>query len=83
VIRGAGRDPFDTLAGATRADVMMTMVAGAPALGVPELQSVFAATRTPVVSAAVDGSSRLVARWIGRRAASLSFDEPGFEVEAA
>ena len=83
LIRSAGRDPFDTLAGATRADVLMTMVAGAPAVGVPELGDVFAASRTPAVDAAVDGSPRLVARWIGRRAARLSVGEPGFEVEAA
>ena len=83
VIRSAGRDPFDTLAGATRADVLMTMVAGAPAVGVCELRDVFAAARTPFVNATVDGSPRLVARWIGRRAANLSSGEPGFEVEAA
>ena len=83
VIRGAGRDPFDTLAAAARADVLMTMVAGAPAVGVPELRDVFAAARTPFVSATVDGSERLVARWIGRRVATLSSGEPGFEVEAA
>jgi cytosine/adenosine deaminase-related metal-dependent hydrolase len=83
IIRGAGRDPFDTVAAATRADVLLTMVGGAPTVGAPELREVFSAARTPVVNATVDGSPRLVSRWIGRRAARLGSGEPGFEVEAA
>ena len=81
-IRGAGRDPFDTLAGAARADVLMTMVAGAPAVGVRELRDVFAAARTPFVNATVDGSPRLVA--LDRTpCGEPAVWEPGFKVEAA
>jgi cytosine/adenosine deaminase-related metal-dependent hydrolase len=83
IVRTSGRDPFDTLAAAHRADVRMTIVGGTPAIGVPEMREVFTATGTPVVHATVDGSPRLVARWIGRCAAALAIPERGFEVQAA
>ena len=83
IVRSSPRDPFDTLTDATRSDVVMTMVGGVPAIAAPELREVFAATRTDTTEACVDGSSRIVARWIGRRAAELAFPEPGFEVPAA
>jgi cytosine/adenosine deaminase-related metal-dependent hydrolase len=83
IIRSAGRDPFDTLACASRGDVLMTLLDGVPAIGVTELADVFTATRTATINAIVDGVPRLIARWIGRRAAGLAVTEPGLEVEAA
>jgi cytosine/adenosine deaminase-related metal-dependent hydrolase len=82
IIRSAGRDPFDTLAAASRGDVLMTILDGVPAIGVTELAEVFTATRTATMNAIVDGAPRLVARWIGRRAAALAVPEPGLEVDA-
>ncbi|MEZ5418161.1 MAG: amidohydrolase family protein [Vicinamibacterales bacterium] len=83
VLAGADADPFEVLARATRADVRLTMVGGQPAVADPALAPVFEAARLPALPARVDGMSRLVARWIGRRAAALAIPEAGFEVEAA
>jgi hypothetical protein len=83
MVRPSPRDPFDALADANRSDVLMTIVGGVPAIAAPELAEVFVATRTDTIDACVDGSPRIVARWIGRRAAALRFPEPGFEVPAA
>lgn len=82
VVEAAGDDPFDALVRARRADVRMVIVGGHPALAHPSCRAVFAATRTAAVDACVDGAPRLIARWIGRRAAALSLAEPGLEVEA-
>lgn len=83
VIAGRAPDPFDVLATAMRADVRLTMVGGEPAIADPALAEVFSATATAHLPSRVDGSPRLVARWIGRRAAALTVPEPGFEVDAA
>lgn len=83
VLAGAPSDPFDVLAGASRADVRLTMVDGAPAVADPALVDVFQATRTAHVPARVDGVPRRLAGWIGRRVAQLSVTEPGLEVDAA
>lgn len=83
VIAGRDPDPFDVLAGAMRTDVRLTMVGGAPAIAEPALVEVFRATATAHVPARVDGVPRVIARWIGRRAAALTVSEPGFEVDAA
>lgn len=80
VLRGQGADPFDALAAATRTDVLLTVIGGAPGVGHPRFRPLFDASGTAAMDAGVDGSPRLVARWIGRRAAALSAPEPGFEV---
>lgn len=83
VVAGAASDPFDVLANASRTDVRLTMVDGAPAVADPALVDVFRATGTRHVPARVDGVPRRLADWIGRRAARLQVAEPGLEVDAA
>ena len=73
--------PFDTLVSASRQDVRLTMIDGAPRVADPSLASVFDATNTDWSSASVDGAPRLVARWIARHVAKMSLQEPGFEVD--
>lgn len=82
-VRASAGDPFEALVTAARRDVCLTMVEGRPAVAAPDLSGVFSATGTAVLPARVDGEPRLVARWIGRRAARAGLREPGFEVLAA
>jgi cytosine/adenosine deaminase-related metal-dependent hydrolase len=72
--------PYDTLVGATRQDVRLTMVDGQPRVSQPALAAVFEATKTAAVRATLDGSTRLIARWIGRHVAKMALQEPGFGV---
>lgn len=83
VLRHRGGDPGDALVEARRTDVALTMVDGAPAIAEPGFATVFRAAGVAMLDARVDSSRRLVARWIGRRAAALVTPEPGFEVDAA
>jgi cytosine/adenosine deaminase-related metal-dependent hydrolase len=80
VIQAAETCPFDTLVGASRGDVRLAMIDGAPRIAEPSLARVFAATATDAAPAALDGSPRLVARWIARHVAKMRLSEPGFEV---
>ncbi|MEW6321767.1 MAG: amidohydrolase family protein [Acidobacteriota bacterium] len=80
VLQAAAADPFEVLVSASRRDVRLTMIGGAPQVAVPELAPVFRATRTACEPARLDGAPRLVARWLARRVARLRLQEPGFEV---
>jgi cytosine/adenosine deaminase-related metal-dependent hydrolase len=82
VVRRIAGSPFECLVGATRADVRLTMIDGAPLIADARMTAVFDARRERYMRAQVDGVERFVARWIGKRAAGLTFMEPGFEVAA-
>jgi cytosine/adenosine deaminase-related metal-dependent hydrolase len=82
VVRRIAASPFECLVGATRADVRLTMIDGAPLIADARMTPVFDARRERYMRAQVDGADRLVARWIGKRVAGLTFMEPGFEVAA-
>ncbi len=72
--------PFDTLVTATRSDVRMTMIGGKPAVAEPSLAPVFEASAVETSQAMLEGSPRLVARWIGRHVREMHLQESGFEV---
>jgi cytosine/adenosine deaminase-related metal-dependent hydrolase len=80
VIRGMNDDPFETLVRASRTDVCLTMVDGMPRVGEPSMAPVFAAATTATLPAVLDGTPRLVARWIGKHVAAMQITEAGFEV---
>jgi cytosine/adenosine deaminase-related metal-dependent hydrolase len=82
VLRPLGRDPLDSLLQARRGDVLLTMIDGRPLVGEPWLAGAFAAAGVRTRRATLDGAPRLVAEWIGRRAASLALAEPGLEIAA-
>lgn len=72
--------PFDTLVTASRSDVRMTMIGGKPGIAEPSLARVFEASAVEISQAVLDGSPRLVARWIGRHVREMQLQESGFEV---
>ena len=72
--------PFDTLVTASRSDVRMTMIGGKPAIAEPSLARAFEASAVETSQAVLDGSPRLVARWIGRHVREMRLQESGFEV---
>jgi cytosine/adenosine deaminase-related metal-dependent hydrolase len=72
--------PFDTLVTASRSDVRMTMIGGKPGIAEPSLARVFEASAVESSPAVLDGSPRLVARWIGRHVREMRLQESGFEV---
>jgi cytosine/adenosine deaminase-related metal-dependent hydrolase len=80
VIKANATCPFDTLVGASRGDVRLTMISGEPVVADPSLARLFAATGVDSSPALLDGSPRLVARWIGRHVQRMHLQEPGFEV---
>jgi cytosine/adenosine deaminase-related metal-dependent hydrolase len=80
VLRSAESCPFETLVGASRSDVRLTMIDGRPVVAEPALSRVFDAAGVPASQAAVDGAPRMVARWIARRVSDMRLQEPGFEV---
>jgi cytosine/adenosine deaminase-related metal-dependent hydrolase len=80
VVRSLAACPFDSLAGATRADVRMTMIGGKPCVGEASMAAVFTAAGVSSVPARVDSAPRLVAAWIGRHVSRMQLQEPGFEV---
>lgn len=82
VFRRVKSDPFETLVMATRADLRLTMREGAALVADHNFEDVFRATREPFVPARVDGSPRLLAQWIARRASNQAFHEPGLEMAA-
>ena len=81
IIRPLENCPFDTLVGARRTDIRMTMINGKPCVGDPALAAAFEAASVAAVPARLDGVDRLVARWIGRHVSQMQLQEPGFEVE--
>jgi cytosine/adenosine deaminase-related metal-dependent hydrolase len=80
VVRATDSCPFETLVAASRQEVRLTMIGGRPLIGEPALSRVFAAAAVETMPALLDGSPRLVARWIGRRVGKMTLQEPGFEV---
>jgi cytosine/adenosine deaminase-related metal-dependent hydrolase len=80
VLRAIASCPFETLAGASRSDVRLVMIDGRPGVAETALSRAFAAAGVPPASAMLDGSPRLVARWIARHVAQMHLQEPGFEV---
>jgi cytosine/adenosine deaminase-related metal-dependent hydrolase len=80
VLRANSCDPFTSLIEATRADVRLTMVDGVPSTGDASLAPVFKAAGVATMAARLDGTPRVVAKWIGRRVTAMKLQEPGFEV---
>lgn len=80
IIRPLAACPFDSLVGASRSDIRMTMIDGQPRIGDPALAAAFEAAGVATMAACVDGADRLVARWIGRHVSTMQLQEPGFEV---
>lgn len=72
--------PFDSLVNAVRADVRLTMIGGKPCVAEPMMAAAFAAANVAAMPASLDGSPRLVARWIGKHVMRMRLQEPGFEV---
>jgi cytosine/adenosine deaminase-related metal-dependent hydrolase len=81
IVRRLHDDPFESLVGATRADVRLTMIDGAPLLADAALRPAFTARRAAFRNVRVDGSPRLLARWIADRASALAIRESGLELE--
>ena len=81
VIGASDDDPFESLVRASRTDIRLTMVDGAPQVGEPAMAPAFAAAGTVTLPATLDGTPRIVARWIGRHVAGMQLSEAGFEVE--
>jgi cytosine/adenosine deaminase-related metal-dependent hydrolase len=80
VLRPNANCPYDTLVAASRGDVRLTMISGEPAVAEASLSSVFDATDVDTSAAMLDGSPRLVARWIAKHVTQMQLAEPGFEV---
>jgi cytosine/adenosine deaminase-related metal-dependent hydrolase len=80
VFRASQDCPYDTLVSASRSDVRLTMIGGEPAIAEPSLARVFDANDVDSAPAIVDGSPRLLARWIARHVSNMQLTEPGFEV---
>jgi cytosine/adenosine deaminase-related metal-dependent hydrolase len=80
VLRPGESCPFETLVGASRGDVRLTMIDGRAVVAEPSLARVFDATGVAASPAALDGAPRLVARWIARHVSNMQLQEPGFEV---
>lgn len=75
-------DPFQSLVDATRDQVRLTMIDGAPLIGDAAMKPVFDAVGQRWRLAAVDGAPRLLALWIARQIARLDLSEPGFQLVA-
>src|SRR5262249_12973412 len=71
IVRRLHDDPFESLVSANRADVRLTMIDGAPLFMDLALQAAFATRRMALRRVRVDGSPRVLARWIADRAAAL------------
>jgi len=80
ILKPLAPDPYDTLVSATRDDVRLVMVDGRACVGETALREVFDATGEPALPAALDGSPRLVAHWIGAHVRRMQLQEPGFVV---
>lgn len=80
VLRANESCPFDTLVNASRSDVRLTMIDGQPGVGEPALSRTFEAAGVPFAAATLDGSPRIVARWIARHVAQMNLQEPGLDI---
>ena len=72
--------PFDTLVAASRGDVRLTMIDGKPVIGEPAMHRLFAAAGVSEAAATLDGTPRLVSRWIADHVSAMHLREPGFTV---
>lgn len=79
IVRANASCPFDTLVGASRTDVRLTMIDGQPGVGEPALSPAFEAAGVPCAPATLDGAPRVVARWIARHVTQMQLQEPGFQ----
>lgn len=79
VLGRVAEDPLESFVAARRADVKLTMVGGEPLVADPDLAAIFD-TRRASAPVMVDGTPKLLARPIAKRAATLAFREPGLEV---
>jgi cytosine/adenosine deaminase-related metal-dependent hydrolase len=77
VVRAIETCPFDSLVSASRTDVRLSMIDGQPCVAEPSLSRVFAATGVDSSPASLDGSPRVIARWIGRHVSRMQLQEPG------
>jgi cytosine/adenosine deaminase-related metal-dependent hydrolase len=80
VVRPLATCPFDTLVAAARTDVRLTLVDGQPVVAEPSLLPIFKAAGVATAPARLDGTSRVVARWVARHVSRMRLHEPGFEV---
>ena len=72
--------PYDALVSTSRGDVRLTMISGEPVIAETSLSRVFDAAGIDTAPALVDGSPRLVARWLAKHVWKMQLSEPGFEV---
>jgi cytosine/adenosine deaminase-related metal-dependent hydrolase len=77
VVPPLGEDAATALLATTRRDVMLVTIGGDPIVGAPPLRGAFAARRTPVARALVDGTERLVSARLARAIARCPIEEPG------
>lgn len=80
ILRRLATDPYDSIVMSSRADVRLTMMAGRPLVAERQFAKVFSALRESITAVRVDGSPRLMARWIADRASRMQLREPGLEV---
>lgn len=74
-------DAYATLLAATRAEVRLVLVGGAPRYGDPALAAAFAAAGTATTPAQVDGRPKLLARAVAQRLGRLGVAEPGVRAD--
>src|SRR5256885_14464384 len=77
VVPPVGQDAATALLATTRRDVMLVTIGGDPIVGALPLSAAFAARRTPVGRAVVDGTERLVSARLARGIARCSIEETG------
>lgn len=80
VMKASETCPFDTLTSASRSDVRLTMVDGKPVIGEPALWKVFDAAVVNVADVTLDGSPRIIAKWIADHVSGMRLQENGFQV---
>jgi cytosine/adenosine deaminase-related metal-dependent hydrolase len=80
IVRPLAPCPFDSLVRACRTDLRMTMIDGKPCVAEAALAPAFIATGVPALTASIDDTPRLVARWIGQHVSRMRLQEPGFEI---
>ena len=76
-----GADPCSSVLRARRTTVRLVMIGGRPLVADASLGDLFAATRTRVATARVDGRPSLIAAPIVRRLRRSAIGEPGLEIE--
>lgn len=80
VLRALETCPFDTLTSAARTDVTLTMIGGQPYAAEPQYARAFDAAGVSTDDAVLDGTPRIIARWIARHVSTMRLQEPGFQV---